>query len=58
MTHDERLALAEIERLLTRRVPTHREIAEWLGVSHGTVQNIERRAIAKLQRPVRDGWRP
>ncbi len=28
----------------------HRTIAKLLGVSHGTVQNIERRALAKLRR--------
>ena len=28
---------------------TSREIAKLLGISHGTVQNIERRALAKMR---------
>ncbi len=30
-------------------MPTYREIGRMLGMSHGTVQNIERRALAKLR---------
>ncbi len=34
----------------------HRTIAKLLGISHGTVQNIERRALEKMRRvAVRDG---
>lgn len=55
MTENEKKALAEIEARLQERVLTYREIAELLGVSHGTVQNIERRALAKLRKYARKG---
>lgn len=32
-----------------KRILTYREIGKLLGISHGTVQNIERRALAKLR---------
>jgi len=51
MTENEQKALEEIEAMLQRPVVrTHREIAAVLGISHGTVQNIERRALAKLRK--------
>lgn len=57
MTDDEQKALAEIETMLRRRQPalTYREIAAALGISHGTVQNIERRALDKLRRRASKG---
>jgi hypothetical protein len=50
MTDDEEKALAEIERLALVPVRTHRDIAAALGLSHTNVQNIERRALAKMRR--------
>ena len=52
---------AEHERLRLigegkQRRLTHREIAKILNISHGTVQNIERRALAKLRKLLADGW--
>jgi DNA-directed RNA polymerase specialized sigma24 family protein len=38
-------------------VLTTRQIAEILGISHGTVQNIERRALEKLRKALA-GWAP
>jgi len=50
MTDDETAALAELERRLERDVRlTHREIAKLLGLSHGTVCNIETRALRKMR---------
>jgi len=34
---------------------THREIADEMGISHGTVVNIERAALAKLRRALTRG---
>jgi DNA-directed RNA polymerase sigma subunit (sigma70/sigma32) len=36
---------------------TLREVAELLGVSHGTVKNIEREALRKLRAGLA-GWQP
>lgn len=55
MTTNELEALREIEERL--RVRTYREIAAELGLSHGTVQNVERRALEKL-RKLAKGWEP
>ncbi len=49
MTDAERMALADLERFLGRPSLSHREIAKLIGVSHGTVHNIERRALRKLR---------
>lgn len=61
MTPAEEAALGELEEALRLRPPaprTFREMARALGVSHGTVQNIEARAIAKLRKLAKKGWEP
>ena len=50
LTENERLALADIERLIEGRSMSYREIARRLGTSHGNVQNIEARALAKMRK--------
>lgn len=52
MTDAENAALEEIVAVMTApKAPlTHRQIAARLGLSHGTVQNMERRALEKLRR--------
>ena len=58
MSPTEEAALAELEERLIGRQLSHREIAKRLGISHGTIQNVEKRALEKLRKLVRDGWRP
>lgn len=53
----ERQAMADMERYLGKSSLSHREIAQLIGVSHGTVQNIERRALSKLRRMLEREWR-
>lgn len=55
LTENERLALADIERLLEGRSMSHKEIARRLGTSHGNVQNIEARALAKMRKRLSKG---
>jgi DNA-directed RNA polymerase specialized sigma24 family protein len=55
MTANEVEALREIEERLRAR--TYREIAAELRLAHGTVQNIERRALEKMRKRAK-GWEP
>lgn len=55
-TDNERLALEELERHLAMpRTP--RDIAKRLGITHTTVQAIEERALRKMRKLIREGWR-